>query len=49
MWTKFVVLVVGWFLGAATSHTFGRFIHVLLLLAVSMVLFRIIQDRKAFS
>ncbi|MCC6992799.1 MAG: lmo0937 family membrane protein [Acidobacteria bacterium] len=40
-----VVLVVLWLLGMATSYTFGGSIHLLLLTADAMVLFRIIQGR----
>ena len=47
LWTVAVVLVVLWALGLATSYTLGGLIHVLLVLAVISVLFRIIQGRKA--
>ena len=45
-WTIFVVLLVLWLLGVATSYTLGGFVHVLLILAVIVVLVRIIQGRK---
>jgi hypothetical protein len=46
LWTIFVLLVVLWALGLATSYTMGGFIHLLLLLAVAVVLIRLIQGRK---
>jgi hypothetical protein len=48
-WTIFVVLLVLWLLGVATSYTLGGFVHVLLILAVIVVLVRIIQGRKIVS
>lgn len=49
IWTIFVVLLVLWALGLATSYTMGGFIHLLLLLAVVVVLFRVIQGRKILN
>jgi hypothetical protein len=48
-WTIFVVLLVLWLLGVATSYTLGGFVHVLLILAVIVILVRIIQGRKIVS
>jgi hypothetical protein len=45
LWTIFVILMVMWFLGMATSYTLGGFIHILLILAIASVLIRIIQGR----
>jgi len=45
LWTIFVILLVMWFLGMATSYTLGGFIHILLILAIASVLIRIIQGR----
>jgi hypothetical protein len=47
LWTLAVVLVVLWVLGLMTSYTLGGFIHVLLVIAIIAVLFRIISGRKA--
>lgn len=44
--TLLVVLVVLWLLGMAMSYTFGGSIHLLLVTADAMVLFRIIQGRS---
>lgn len=46
LWTIFVVLVVLWMLGLASSYTLGGFIHFLLLLALAVMLIRIIQGRR---
>lgn len=46
IWAVAVVLVVLWGLGLATSYTLGGLIHVLLVLAVVAVLFRIIAGRR---
>jgi hypothetical protein len=45
LWTIFVILLVMWLLGMATSYTLGGFIHILLVLAIAAVLIRIIQGR----
>jgi len=42
-----VVLLVLWLLGLVTSTTVGGFIHVLLVLAIVVILFRVIQGRGA--
>jgi hypothetical protein len=46
LYTIFVVLVILWLLGIATSYTLNGFIHLLLLLAIAAILIRIIQGRK---
>lgn len=45
LWTIFVILMIMWLLGVATSYTLGGFIHILLILAIATVLIRIIQGR----
>ena len=45
MSTLIIVLLVLWLLGLVTSYTLGGFIHLLLVLAVIVVLFRVIQGR----
>jgi hypothetical protein len=49
LWTIFVILMILWLLGIATSYTLGGFIHILLLLAIASVLIRIIQGRNPVS
>jgi hypothetical protein len=38
-----VVLIVMWLLGLITSYTMGGFIHILLVIAVIAILFRVIR------
>lgn len=47
--TVAVVLTVLWVLGLVTSYTMGGFIHLLIVLAVVSVLFRVIQGRRALE
>jgi uncharacterized protein DUF5670 len=49
LWTIFVVLLVLWALGLATSYTLGGFIHILLVLAIVVVLIRVIQGRRVIA
>ena len=44
--TILILLVVLWLLGMVSSYTMGGFIHILLVLAVSVMLIRIIQGRN---
>ena len=46
LWTIFVILLVLWFLGLATSYTLGGFIHILLLLAVVVLVINLVQGRR---
>jgi hypothetical protein len=46
LWTILVVLCVLWFLGMVTSYTLGGFIHILLLLALAILVFNLIQGRR---
>lgn len=41
-----VILLVLWLLGMATAYTAGGLIHLLLVIAVIVVLFRIISGRN---
>jgi len=47
LWTLVVVLLILWLLGLVTSYTMGGLIHVLLVIAIVVILFRIISGRKA--
>jgi hypothetical protein len=47
LWTIAVILVVLWLLGLVTSYTMGGFIHLLLVIAIIAVLYRIITGRRA--
>jgi hypothetical protein len=46
LWTIAVILIILWALGLVSSYTMGGFIHVLLVIAVIVVLFNIIQGRR---
>jgi hypothetical protein len=47
LWTICIVLLVLWALGMATSYTASGLIHILLLIAVVLMIFRLIQGRRA--
>jgi hypothetical protein len=49
IWTIFVVLLALWLLGLVTSYTLGGFIHLLLVVAIIMILFRFIQGRRGIA
>jgi hypothetical protein len=46
LWTIAVILIILWVLGLVSSYTMGGFIHILLVIAIIVVLFNIIQGRK---
>jgi hypothetical protein len=46
MWTIAVILLVLWALGLMTSYTMSGLIHILLVVAIVIVLFRVIQGRR---
>ena len=48
LWTIVVILAVMWLLGMVSSYSAGGLIHLLLVLAVIVVLFNLIQGRRAF-
>ena len=45
-WTIFVVLCVLWLLGMVTSYTFGGLIHVILVVALVLFVFNLIQGQR---
>ena len=45
--TIIVLLVILWLLGLVTSYTLGGFIHILLVVALIVFLFRVIGGRRA--
>jgi hypothetical protein len=47
LWTIFLILLVLWALGMVTSYTMGGLIHVLIVVAVIVLLFNLIQGRRA--
>ena len=46
LWTICVILLVLWALGMATSYTAGGLIHILLVVALVVLVFRLIQGRR---
>jgi hypothetical protein len=46
LWTIFIVLLVLWALGLATSYTMGGLIHILLAVALVVLVIRVIQGRS---
>jgi hypothetical protein len=46
LWTICIILLVLWALGMATAYTAGGLIHLLLLVAVVVMIFRLIQGRR---
>jgi hypothetical protein len=44
--TIFVILLVMWFLGMVTSYTLYGYIHILLIIAITVLLIRVIQGRR---
>ena len=46
IWTIFMILLVLWVFGLATSYTFGGLIHLLLLVALAVVVIRLLQGRR---
>lgn len=44
--TVAIILIVLWLLGMVSSYTIGGFIHILLVIAVIVVLFRVIGGRR---
>ena len=46
LWTLCVVLLILWALGMATSYTAGGLIHILLVVGLIVLVFRLIQGRR---
>ena len=46
LWTICLILLVLWALGLATSYTAGGLIHILLVVALVIVVFRLLQGRR---
>jgi fatty acid desaturase len=46
LWIIFVILLVMWLSGLVTAYTFGGFVHILLVLAVVVLVFQLIQGRR---
>ncbi len=46
LWTIFLILLVLWALGLATSYTMGGLIHLVLVVALVVVLIQVLQGRR---
>ncbi|MGA2722334.1 MAG: lmo0937 family membrane protein [Bryobacteraceae bacterium] len=49
LWTICIILLVLWALGMATSYTAGGLIHILLVVGLIVLVFRLIQGRRVFD
>ncbi len=45
LWTIAIVLLLLWLLGFLTAYTFSGLIHVLLVVALTLVIIRLLQGR----
>ena len=45
LWVVFIILVAVWLVGLATSFTLGGFIHLLLVIAFTVLLAQLINKR----
>ena len=46
LWTIFMILLILWLLGLASSYTLGGFIHILLVLAIISLVIQVLQGRR---
>ncbi len=46
LWTIALILLILWALGLVTGYTMSGFIHVLIVIAIVAVLFRVISGRR---
>ncbi|HEX4954704.1 MAG TPA: lmo0937 family membrane protein [Thermoanaerobaculia bacterium] len=46
LWTILVILLVLWLLGMVSSYTMGGLIHILLVVAVVILIFRLVTSRR---
>jgi len=49
LWTIFVVLLMLWILGMATSYTASGFIHLLLVVSLIVLVVRLVQGRRVIT
>jgi hypothetical protein len=47
LWTLAAILLVLWLLGMVSSYTVGGLVHLLLVIAVVVIVFRFISGRRA--
>jgi hypothetical protein len=49
LWTICVILLVLWAVGMATSYTASGLIHILLVVGLVILVFRLLQGRRIFG
>ena len=49
LWSILVFLFILWYLGLLTGYTLGGGIHILLFTAITMLVARLIQEKKYYS
>ena len=49
LWTICIILLVLWALGMATSYTAGGLVHILLVIGLIVLVFRLIQGRRVLG
>jgi hypothetical protein len=47
LWTIFVILLVLWLLGLVSGYSFGGLVHILLVVAVIVLVFNLLQGRRS--
>lgn len=45
-WTIIVILLILWLLGLVSAHTFGGFIHALLIIAIIVFIINLVSRRR---
>lgn len=46
IWTIVAVLLIMWLIGVVTTNTFGGVLHVLLVIALAVMAFRLLTGRR---
>ena len=46
LWVVFVLLLIVWLLGLVTAHTLGGFIHLVLVIALTVLLVQFMNRRR---
>jgi hypothetical protein len=49
LYTAAVVIIILWLLGMISGYTVSGFIHILLVIALVMIIFRVIGGRKVLN
>jgi hypothetical protein len=49
LWTIFVILLILWLLGMVSSFTFGGLIHLLLVVALIVLIFQLLNGRRVVT